>query len=107
MKQLLKLKPPIFNGRMNPVKANEWLTEMKKNFWLLRCDEVQKVKIGSYLLTRDADHWWNLKGVREPKMNQEQFKVIFKEKYMPRAFQNAKCVEFERLKQIGKMTTAE
>ncbi|GFY85279.1 hypothetical protein Acr_04g0000170 [Actinidia rufa] len=107
VKQFLKLKPPTFNGGMNPVKANEWLTEMEKNFWLLRCDEVQKVDIGSYLLIGEADRWWNLKGVREPGMNWALFKVIFKEKYMPRALQNAKCAEFERLKQIGEMTIAE
>ncbi|GFZ15864.1 hypothetical protein Acr_25g0002730 [Actinidia rufa] len=79
VKQFLKLKPPTFSGEMDPVKANEWLLEMGKNF-----------------------RWWNLKGVREPSMNWARFKVIFKEKYVPRALQNAKCAEFEHLKQIGK-----
>ncbi|GFZ17645.1 hypothetical protein Acr_26g0009150 [Actinidia rufa] len=35
-------------------------------------------------------------------MNWARFKVIFREKYVPRALQNAKCVEFEHLKQTGK-----
>ena len=35
-------------------------------------------------------------------MEWAQFKVIFKEKYVPKALQNAKCVEFEQLKQMGK-----
>ena len=69
VKQFLKLKPLTFIGGMNPIKGNKWLTEMENNFWLLRCNEVQKVKISSYLLIGEADHWWNLKGVREPKMN--------------------------------------
>ena len=95
MKQFVKLKPPTFNGGMNPVKANEWLIEMEKNFWLLRCDEVQKVKIGSYLLTREVDRWSNLKGVMESGISWAWFKVILKNKHMPRALQNAKCVEFK------------
>ncbi|GFS41489.1 hypothetical protein Acr_00g0074640 [Actinidia rufa] len=74
VKQFLKLKPPTFSGQMDPVKANEWLLEMEKNFRLLR----------------------------EPGMNWARFKVIFREKYVPRALQNAKCAEFEHLKQTGK-----
>ena len=38
-------------------------------------------------------------------MDQAQFKVIFKVKYIPRALQNAKCVEFEQLKQTGNTVT--
>ena len=34
-------------------------------------------------------------------MDQTRFKVIFKEKYVPRVVQNAKGAEFERLKQMG------
>ncbi|GFS30827.1 hypothetical protein Acr_00g0014390 [Actinidia rufa] len=102
VKQFLKLKPPTFSGEMDPVKANEWLLEMEKNFRLLRCGEQQKVEIGSYLLTGAASRWWNLKGVREPGMNWARFKVIFREKYVPRALQNAKCAEFKHLKQTGK-----
>ncbi|GFY85500.1 hypothetical protein Acr_04g0002380 [Actinidia rufa] len=80
VKQFLKLKPPTFNGGMNPVKANEWLTEIEKNFRLLRCDEVQKVENGSYLLIGEVDRQWNLK--------------------------ECQVAEFERLKQIGEMTIA-
>ncbi|GFZ15650.1 hypothetical protein Acr_25g0000590 [Actinidia rufa] len=74
VKQFLKLKPPTFSGEMDPVKANEWLLEMEKNFRLLRCGEQQKVEIGSYLLTGATSRWWNLKGVREPSMNWARFK---------------------------------
>ncbi|GFS33303.1 hypothetical protein Acr_00g0027690 [Actinidia rufa] len=42
----------MFSGEMDPVKANEWLIEIEKNF-----------------------RWWNMKGVREPGMNWAQFKT--------------------------------
>ncbi|XP_057485851.1 uncharacterized protein LOC130772128 [Actinidia eriantha] len=101
VQQFLKLKPPTFKGGMDPFKANDWILEMEKNFRLLRCGEQQKVEIGSYLLAGEASRWGNLKGVREPGMNWARFKVIFKEKFVPRAVQNAKCSEFEHLKQLG------
>ena len=44
VRQFLKLKPPTFKGGMDPVKANDWLLEMEKNFRLLKCGEQQKVK---------------------------------------------------------------
>ncbi|GFZ13525.1 hypothetical protein Acr_23g0019100 [Actinidia rufa] len=101
VRQFLKLKPPTFKGGMDPVKANDWILAMEKNFRLLRCGEQQKVEIGSYLLAGEASRWWNLKGVREPRMDWARFKVIFREKFVPRAVQNAKCSEFEHLKQLG------
>ncbi|GFY97793.1 hypothetical protein Acr_12g0003340 [Actinidia rufa] len=61
VKQFLKLKPPTFSGEMDPVKPNEWLLEMEKNFRLLKCGEPQEVEIGSYLLIGAASRWWNLK----------------------------------------------
>ncbi|GFZ18350.1 hypothetical protein Acr_27g0000890 [Actinidia rufa] len=101
VRQFLKLKPPTFKGGMDPVKANDWILAMEKNFRLLRCGEQQKVEIGSYLLAGEASRWWNLKGVREPGMDWARFKVIFREKFVPRAVQNTKCSEFEHLKQLG------
>ena len=95
VKQFLKLKPTMFSGEKDLIKANEWLKEMERNFSLLRCGEKLKVEIGSYLLVGTASIGWNLKGVREPGMDWAQFKVIFKEKYVPRALQNAKSAEFE------------
>ena len=85
VRQFLKLKLPTFNGKMNPIKANDWILAMEKKFRLLRYGEQQKVEISSYLLAGEASRWWILKGVREPGMNWAQFKVIFREKYVLRA----------------------
>ncbi|GFY93688.1 hypothetical protein Acr_09g0001340 [Actinidia rufa] len=100
VRQFLKLKPPTFKGGMDLVKANDSILAMEKNFRLLRYGEQQKVEIGSYLLVGEASRWWNLKGVRKPRMDWARFKVIFREKFVPRAVQNAKCSEFEHLKQL-------
>ncbi|GFZ17217.1 hypothetical protein Acr_26g0004870 [Actinidia rufa] len=100
IRQFLKLKPPTFKGGMDPVKVNDWILAMEK---ILDCSDVEssrKVEIGSYLLAGEASRWWNLKGVRELGMDWARFKVIFREKFVPMAIQNAKCSEFEHLKQL-------
>ena len=61
----------------------------------MRCGEQHKMEIDLYLLAGVASRWGNLKGVRDPGMEWARFKVIFKEKYVPRALQNTKCVEFK------------
>ena len=56
---------PTFSSAMDPIKANEWLIEMEKNFRLLRYGKQQKVEIDSYLLESATSKWWNLNGVRK------------------------------------------
>ena len=84
VRQFLKLKSPTFKGGMDPVKANDWLLEMEKNFRLLRCGERKKVKIDSYLLAGEAS-----------RMDWARFKVIFKEKYVLRACRMRRGTKFE------------
>ena len=69
VKEFLKLKPPMYQGGMDPIKANEWIAEIEKNFKLLRCTDAQNVGIGSYLLVGEANRWWNLKSLAEPDMD--------------------------------------
>ena len=38
--EFLKLKPPTFQGGMDPIKANEWIAEIEENFKLLRCTDA-------------------------------------------------------------------
>ncbi|GFY82625.1 hypothetical protein Acr_02g0008650 [Actinidia rufa] len=96
-------------GIIYPISDSKWVSPTqvvpkKSGVTVVKNEhnELQKVEIGSYLLTGAASRWWNRKGVREPGMNWARFKVIFREKYVPRALQNAKCAEFEHLKQTGK-----
>ena len=107
VKEFLKQKPPTFKGGMDPIQTNEWIEELEKNFGLLQCSDQQKVKIGSYLLTREANRWWNLRSATELEMTWARFLEVFRDKYMPRAMTNAKRLEFENLKQRGAMTVAE
>ena len=82
VKEFLKLKPPTFKEGMDPVLANEWITELEKNFRLLQCSDRQKVEIGSYLQTGEANCWCNLKNATEPEMSWGRFLENFKEKYI-------------------------
>ena len=41
VKEFLKLKPPTFKGGVDPVRTNEWIAELEKNFELLQCSDQQ------------------------------------------------------------------
>ena len=107
IKNFLRLKPPTYSGGMDAVKSQEWINELEKNFRLLGCSERQKVEIGSYLLTGEANRWWNREGLNDAHMEWDHFVRIFKLKYMPRAMQNAKRLEFEKPKQGSNMLVAD
>ena len=80
IKDFLKLKPPTYSGGMDAVKSQEWINELEKNFRLLRCSERHKVEIGSYLLTGEANRWWNHEGLNDTQTEWVHFVRIFKQK---------------------------
>lgn len=99
IKEFLKLKPPSFEGGINPAAAYEWLAEIKKIFKVMSCTETQRVKLAAYMLKGESHRWWNLKEKAEPEMSWKRFVEVFKEKYIPQAIKDAKCSEFLNLKQ--------
>ncbi|KAH7838847.1 hypothetical protein Vadar_031889 [Vaccinium darrowii] len=107
IREFLKLKPPTFIGGMDPTRANAWLESIQKIFKVLRCSETQKVGLASYQLEGEAHHWWTMKEQSEPRMAWTRFLVVFREKYIPQSIQDAKCTEFQQLKQKGQMTVSE
>lgn len=107
LKEFLKLKPPTYEGGINPATAYEWLAETKKIFKVMACSETQKVRLASYKLKGEAYRWWNLKDKAEPGMEWMRFLVVFKEKYIPQAVRDAKCSEFLELKQKRTTTVAD
>ncbi|KAH7839539.1 hypothetical protein Vadar_005460 [Vaccinium darrowii] len=107
IREFLKLKPPTFTGGMDPTRANAWLESIKKIFKVMRCSETHKVGLASYQLEGEAHRWWTMKEQSEPRMGWTRFLVVFREKYIPQSIQDAKCTEFQQLKQKGQMTVSE
>ncbi|XP_028096791.1 uncharacterized protein LOC114296667 [Camellia sinensis] len=101
-----KVKPPIFLGGIESLKAETWLPETEKIFEVFPCSETQKVFLATYTLKEEARRWWMLIRDNSGIMMWSQFKVIFYEKYFPQCFRDRKVSEFQELKQ-GKMSIVE
>ncbi|XP_072078032.1 uncharacterized protein [Arachis hypogaea] len=105
-----KIGPPDFRGALDPDKAEEWLTEMKKVFTIFPCTEVQQVNYATFMLKADAEFWWD--GARRlledagTDISWATFKEAFYKKYFPLSVRESKEMEFLQLKQ-DRMSIAE
>ncbi|XP_012567361.1 uncharacterized protein [Cicer arietinum] len=110
MDRFHKANPPSFEGHYNPDGAQKWLQEVEKIFRGVACPEGQKVHLGTFMLTEEAEHWWD--NARQRLENAGTaitwaiFKNMFLIKYFPEDIRNRKEMEFVKLEQ-GNMTVAE
>ena len=58
-----KIKPPRFQGGIEPMKAEAWVLEMEKLFEIFPSTDTQKVTLTAFTLDDDARRWWMM--VRE------------------------------------------
>ncbi|RVW12567.1 hypothetical protein CK203_106354 [Vitis vinifera] len=50
--------PPEALPPMNPTEAEAWIMKIEKFFDVIDCSEEQKVSYASFMLDKEADHWW-------------------------------------------------
>ncbi|KAM6556128.1 hypothetical protein CsatB_003147 [Cannabis sativa] len=103
-----KQHPPEFEGGIDPVVAEEWMSRIESILQMLRVDGNDRVKCASYMLRKDARIWWEV--VEQTKnvdtMNWDDFKRVINEKYYNSAVLAAKVGEFTGLVQ-GSLTVTE
>ncbi|KAK1415113.1 hypothetical protein QVD17_30884 [Tagetes erecta] len=82
-------KPLQFNGEIDPLKSQRWITAMETIFDTLHCDPSDEVMFATNQLCARAKDWWDMvkkeKG-REQIRNMlwEDFKPIFLKHFSPR-----------------------
>jgi hypothetical protein len=97
-------RPPLFVKAEDPLEADEWLRVIEQKFGLLRCSEIQKPLFAAQQLRGPASTWWGNFVVVQPANHQitwEEFKVAFREHYIPEGVLHMKQEEFMKLKQGG------
>jgi hypothetical protein len=97
-------RPPLFVKAEDPLEADEWIRVIEQKFGLLRCSETQKPLFASQQLRGPASTWWGNFVVVQPTNHQitwEEFKVAFREHYIPEGVLHMKQEEFMKLKQGG------
>jgi hypothetical protein len=96
--------PPLFVKAEDPLEADEWVRVIEQKFGLIRCTETQKSLFAAQLLRGPASTWWGNYVVIQPTGHQvtwDEFKLAFREHYIPEGVLHMKQEEFMRLKQGG------
>jgi hypothetical protein len=101
--QCEKLNPPSFNGELDPMIVEKWITRVEKIFEALGCSKEQKVVMVVFKLEGEVEHWWKMtKAGLEAKgkpLTRTNFFEAFYEKYFPDSVRDKKELEFQQLKQ--------
>ncbi|XP_028116481.1 uncharacterized protein LOC114314225 [Camellia sinensis] len=100
------MKPPLFHGGVDPLKAEAWVLGIEKLLEVFPCLETQKVQLATFTSEDDARRWWKLIRDDNKGLDWTQFLALFYDKYFSQCVSDRKVSEFEGLKQ-GNMTVAE
>jgi hypothetical protein len=97
-------RPPLFVKAEDPLEANEWVRVMEQKFGLIRCTETQKPLFAAQQLRGPASTWWGNFVAIQPAghhVTWDEFKLVFREHYIPEGVLHMKQEEFMQLKQGG------
>jgi hypothetical protein len=97
-------RPPLFVKAEDPLEADEWIRVIEQKFGLLRCSETQKPLFAAQQLCGPASTWWGNFVAVQPAGHQvtwDEFKLAFREHYVPEGVLHMKQEEFMKLKQGG------
>ncbi|XP_057982352.1 uncharacterized protein LOC131167571 [Malania oleifera] len=105
IEQFTRLKPSIFVGSVDPVRAENWIQEIEKILDVLNSTEWQKMAFATFKLSGEAERWWV--SVKKMEKNRPipvalmwaRFKDLFFEWYFLATVRNAKMEEFMNLTQ--------
>ncbi|XP_061371011.1 uncharacterized protein LOC133313631 [Gastrolobium bilobum] len=88
----------------------EWVKELEKIFLIMDCPNTHRVNFATYLLIREAEHWWTNTNryfqSQRIEITWTTFKDAFLGKYFPQSVRNRKEIEFLEPKQEN-MTVGE
>jgi hypothetical protein len=101
-------RPPLFVKAEDPLEADEWICVTEQKFGLLRCTETQKPLFAAQQLRGPASTWWGNYVAVQPIGHQitwDEFKLAFREHYIPERVLHMKQEKFMKLKQGGDTVT--
>jgi hypothetical protein len=101
---LKRVPHPLFVKAEDPLEADEWIRVIEQKFGLIRCTETQKSLFAAQQLRGPASTWWgNFVAIQQAghQVTWDEFKLAFREHYIPEGVLHMKQEEFIRLKQAG------
>ena len=55
-----KLGHSYFFGILDPMEAEAWILKIEKFFDVINCSEELKTSYATFMLDKEADHWWHM-----------------------------------------------
>ncbi|XP_028075781.1 uncharacterized protein LOC114278013 [Camellia sinensis] len=104
-REFKNMKPSLFHGGIEPLKAETWVLRIGKLFEVFPYAEAQKVQLAAFTFEDDARRWWMLVRDENKDITCARFLEIFYEKYFPQCVRVRKVPEFMELKQGNKSVT--
>ncbi|XP_062114708.1 uncharacterized protein LOC133825830 [Humulus lupulus] len=94
-----KLHPPPFEGGVDLMEAEEWMSSMESIFELMQLEDQAKVSRATYMLKKDARIWWeNTKFIHDVRaMTWAGFVQVFNEQFYNETIRASKVDEFVNL----------
>jgi hypothetical protein len=99
--EFLETRPPPFAKAEDPLEADEWIKVMEQKFGLIRYIETQKPLFAAQQLRGPTSTWWgNFVAIQRAghQVTWDEFKLAFREHYIPEGVLHMKQEEFIRLK---------
>ncbi|XP_021986044.1 uncharacterized protein LOC110882293 [Helianthus annuus] len=105
-KEFMACKPPIYNGEVDPIICQRWLSDIEGVFERTHCEVSDFVTYGTGQLRGQAKDWWDNKkkeiGTDAAKaMTWDEFKAPFLKHHSPKAVINRIKEEFIQMRQKG------
>src|SRR3954464_6764013 len=91
-----------FASAPEPMDAEDWLADTKRKLKTVGCNDEEKLRYATHLLTGPATSWWeNQLAMQQPgrEFTWEEFKQRFREYHVPESVMELKRREFEELQQ--------
>ena len=60
LEQFQKMKPPVFEGEVDPLQAEAWLLQIEKILDVINCTVEHRVSFSSFMFQKEAEHWWRV-----------------------------------------------
>ncbi|KAK1668760.1 hypothetical protein QYE76_056919 [Lolium multiflorum] len=95
-------RPLPFASAPEPMDAEDWLMDTERKLRTVGCNDEEKIRYATYLLSGPAASWWeNLVAVHPPEkvFTWEEFKKKFRDAHVPESVVELKKREFDELHQ--------
>ncbi|KAL6507555.1 hypothetical protein OROGR_023750 [Orobanche gracilis] len=98
LQDVIRMRPPQFDGISDPSGWEGWLFEIEKVFEAEDCAEERKVPLAQYFLTKEVATWWQTVKPHDRATSWEEFHELMEAKYCPWLVKEGRIQAFSEAK---------